>query len=194
MEASADQALGGLHNAHAALRDRAATRHPLTQAMVVSTAKLELSGRYTAIPLHDLLKREADRLHQNEDLLLSYTGEVSENGAYEGMLSRLEEASTALTSAMAATAYWGNETTDQWLLSEIQNFADAPRSGGLTVILDLQNLVMMHLFYATGIAALAADRYDTVKLRSRRGSQGKVSRIRCPSTRACPHLRWHYVG
>ncbi|QCO97069.1 hypothetical protein FCN77_04240 [Arthrobacter sp. 24S4-2] len=64
--------------------------------------------------------------------LLSYTGAVSENGAYGGMLSRLEEASTALTSAMAATAYWGNETADQWLLSEIQNFADASRSGGLT--------------------------------------------------------------
>jgi len=163
VEASADQALGELHNAYAALRDRAATRHPLTQATVVSTAKLELSGRYTAIPLHDLLKREADRLHQNEDLLLSYTGTLSTGGDYEGMRSRLEEASTALMSAMAATAYWGNETSDRWVLREIQNFSDAPRASGLTVVLDLHNLVMMRLFYATGIAALTAGRHDTVR-------------------------------
>lgn len=163
VEASADQALGELHNAYVALRERAASRHPLTQAMIVSTAKLELSGRYTAIRLHDLLKREADRLHQNEDLLLSYTGTLSTDGHYEGMRSRLEEESTALMSAMAATAYWGNETSDRWVLREIQNFSDAPRASGLTLVLNLHNLVMMRLFYATGIAALTAGRHDTVK-------------------------------
>ncbi|GAA3312029.1 SIR2 family protein [Arthrobacter ramosus] len=161
--ASADQALGELYNAYAALRERAATRHPLTAATLVSTAKLELSGRYTAIPLHDLLKREADGLHQNDDLLLSYTGALSPNGAYDGMRSRLEEASAALMSVMAATAYWGNEMSDHWVLREIQNFSDAPRASGLTVVLDLHNLVMMRLFYATGIAALTAGRYDTVR-------------------------------
>ncbi|GEB63247.1 hypothetical protein SAT01_06950 [Sinomonas atrocyanea] len=162
VESSADDALGKLHDACIALRDRAAARHPLTPAVVASTVRSELSGRYTAFHLHDLVKQEADRLHRQDDLVLSYTGTVSENGAYAGMVGRIEEASNVLVAAMSAAAYWGNETTDRWILSEIRNFAEAPKSGGVTVVLDLHNVVMMRLFYATGVGALAAGRYGTV--------------------------------
>lgn len=105
VRATADQALGELHDSYIALRDRAAVRHPLTPATVVATAKRELAGRFTAIRLHDLIKRESDRLHQHPDLLLSYTGVVSEDRAFAGMVDRLEEASSSLMSAVGAAAY-----------------------------------------------------------------------------------------
>jgi hypothetical protein len=160
---TADDALSQLTDSYFALRDRAAARNPLTPALIVSTAKRELSGRYTAIRLHDHLKRESDRLHQDADLLQSYTGNESPNGGYVGMVSRLEEQSTVLAAAIAATAYWGSESTDHWWLDEIETFGSAPRAGGLVGVLNLHNLVMLRLFSAAGIAAVAAGRYEAVR-------------------------------
>jgi hypothetical protein len=163
VQATADDAISDLLTIFQALKDRAASRDPLAPAVVVATAKRELSGRYTAVSLHDILKRESDRLHANEDLLQSFTGDEAPDG-YQKMVKRLEEASTVMAATVAATSYWGNEVTDTWWRREVQWLTRAPEFGsGQVRVLELHNLVAAQLFYSAGIAAVAAGRYESLR-------------------------------
>lgn len=162
VKATADDALGALHDSYLALRDRANARHPLTVAKAVGSAKRELAGRYTAIGLHDAIKQEADTLRNHPDLVQSYTGTAGQGG-HRGMAERLEEACHVLEGLIAATAYWGNEDTDRWWLGEIMAFSKGPSAGGTTDVLELHNLVVGRLFYAAGIGATAAGRYEILR-------------------------------
>jgi hypothetical protein len=78
---TADAALGNLADAVESLKERAA-RPSLAVAAGVGTAKRYLSGRATAIGLHDLIKQELDRLRNQNDLLQSHTGEEPPDGGY----------------------------------------------------------------------------------------------------------------
>ncbi|MBV1780040.1 SIR2 family protein [Paeniglutamicibacter sp. ABSL32-1] len=162
VKATADDALGALHDSYLALRDRANSRHPLTVATAVASAKRELAGRYTAIGLHDTIKREADTLRNHADLVQSYTGTAGPGG-HKGMVERLEDACRVLEGLVAATAYWGDEGTDQWWLGEIAAFGKGPSAGGTTDVLELHNLVVGRLFYAAGIGATASGRYEILR-------------------------------
>ncbi|MBT2568137.1 SIR2 family protein [Arthrobacter sp. ISL-85] len=159
----ADDVLNRLRDYYAFLRDRETRRHPLTVPAVVSTSRRQLAGNTTATDLHDLIKRQTDELHEHSDLVLSHSGNVSENGAFTGMVARLEESSSVLAAAIATAAYWGDESTDGWWMEEIQTFAAHPDGSGLTAVLNLHNLVMIQLFYAAGLAALARGRTQTIK-------------------------------
>lgn len=159
----ADEAMGELTDYYRFLRERAALHNPQTVPATVSTARRQLAGKETATDLHDLIKRQADALHQDPDLQLSYTGTISKEGAYQGMVQRIEESSEILTAATATAAYWGNDATDLWWLGEIQSFAPAPNAGGLTAVLGLHNVVMARLFHAAGVAALAQGRTETLR-------------------------------
>lgn len=159
VSSTADSALGKLADAVDSLKERAA-RHPLAVAAAVGIAKRYLSGRATAIGLHDLIKQELDRLRNQNDLLQSHTGEESADGGYPAMVARVEEATFVPTALLATSAYWGSESTDRWWTSEIPRFAGQARGSGLTDVLRLQTICASQFLYATGVSAVAAGRYD----------------------------------
>lgn len=155
---TADEAFGRLADAVSSLNVRLA-RHPLTALTAAETAKRELSGRWVAIGLHDTLGRELERLHSLPEL--NPTDNMSEApDGYLAMLSRIEEAVAVPSALVAALAFWGDTRTDIWWIDEIERLARHPRASGTTKLLRLPFIAGSALFYAAGVAATGARRYD----------------------------------
>lgn len=168
--ADADTAFGHLADGVAALTARQ-SRHPLTIPVAVETAKRELAGRPVAIGLHDRLRQELGRLHDRPEF---YVYTQKDPGPYEELVERVEEA-TLLPAALVATlAYWGSPETDRWWLSEVPRFATGVDGSGSVRLLNLRVVSGAMLFYAAGIAAVAAQRYDLLgQLFAARRSRGQ---------------------
>lgn len=152
----ADTGFGRLADGVDALASRRA-RHPMTVPVAVETAKRELSGRTVAIGLHDSLKREFTALHQSPEFHLT---DHHADADYEAMLARVEEASRMTGALVATLAYWGNEDTDNWWINELPRFATSLDGSGLVKLLSLRVVSGNILFYAAGVPAVAAQRFD----------------------------------
>lgn len=158
----ADTAMGRLIDNVNSLADKQAL-HPLTLVGAVGTAKRYLAGRPTAIGLHDHIKQEIDTLHRQPDILQSVTGTESANGGYRGMVARVEEATSVVSSLRAASAYWGDESTDRWWIEEIPRLSTRSQGSGLVKILELPKVSSVQMFYAAGLGAIASGRFNLVK-------------------------------
>lgn len=154
--ADADTAFGHLADGVEALTTRR-SRHVLTVPVAVETAKRELAGRPVAIGLHDRLRQELDRLHDRSEF---YTHNQKDADPYEELVERVEEA-TLLPAALVATlAYWGRPETDRWWLNEVPRLATGVDGSGSVRLLNLRVVSGSMLFYAAGVAAVAAQRFD----------------------------------
>jgi len=160
--ADADTAVGRLSDAVASLADRQ-SRHPLTLGTSVGSAKRYLAGRSTAIGLHDLIKQEVDILRGQQDLVDCVSGNESLNGGYRAMVDRVEEATLVLSGLAAASAYWGDQSTDRWWMEEVPRLATRTIGSGLVNVLELPKVSGAQLFYAAGVAAAAAGRLDLAR-------------------------------
>ena len=157
--ATADEALGQLADAVASLQSRAA-RHPLTLAVAVAAAKRDLSGRSVAIPLHDRLRDELNRLAESPDLRRTTFQLPGDDVELVEVHARIEEALVVPCALAATTAYWGNSGTDPWWEPQIEAFARPVRGSGSTALLRSVTLPAAHLLYSCGVAAVASRRYD----------------------------------
>ena len=155
----ADLALGRLADSVAALNQRQA-RHPLLLLVAVETAKRQLAGNLTAVPLHDSIKSEIGDLRALsflETIGLPLTSSVTTARAV------ILEAAPVAAGLIAACAYWGNSITDRWWIGELASLSNRRRGGGLTDLLDLPKLAGTVLYHAAGVAAIAARRYDLAR-------------------------------
>lgn len=176
----ADTGFGRLADGVDALMSRR-SRHPLTVPVAVEIAKRELSGRVVAINLHDTLKSEFAALHQVPEFNLM-THQATDN--YEEMLACVEEA-TRITGALIATlTYWGSQSTDSWWIDELPRFATPAEGSGLVKLLNLRVVSGSILFYAAGVSAVAAQRFEVLgrlfaRRRPNRYSSGYEYLARC---------------
>ncbi len=76
-------------------------------------------------------------------------------GAYDGAFADLVQ-------AVALIGYWGGRCSSETLLHGIKRTCDRMESGGTTGWLNLQWYPPLLLFYAAGIAAIAAGKFDTL--------------------------------
>lgn len=155
---TADAALGQLADAVTALQTRAA-RHHLTLPVAVAAAKRDLSGQGVAIPLHDRLRDELNRLAQIPDLQRT-TFELAADDELEHTYARIEEALVVPCALAATTAYWGDADTDPWWEPQIEAFARPVHGSGSLALLRSVTLPAAHLLYSCGVAAAASRRYD----------------------------------
>jgi hypothetical protein len=161
MPATADYAIGRLADAVQSMKTRQA-RHPLTVSAVSDTAKRELSGRWTAIQLHDTWNAELENLRTDPAIDLSQYGTAQPLGGYPLLVERVEELSKVPAALVAVMTYWGNATTDEWWIQDIVRFATQPRAGGLVSLLQLRMIAGATMFYAAGVAAVASKRYEVL--------------------------------
>lgn len=160
VRSDADTAMGVLADAVTALHDRDA-RHPLALPVLVASAKRDLSGRTTAVGVHDLLRTEMAVLHEHPDLALP--SERQPDRPMKVITRGLREASMTSAALLAATAYWGDERTDQWWLDEVVRLAHQRRGDGYTSILALPRVCGAQLFGAAAVASIAAKRYTLTR-------------------------------
>ncbi|OPX05193.1 SIR2 family protein [Mycobacterium sp. AT1] len=156
MRSSADEGFGELTEAVESLQIRRA-RQPLAMPAAVETAKRELSGRWTAIRLHDTLNKEFDRSSDTVDLP-DYRN-AADYGGLAALVASTEEHSQILAALLAVMAYWGDEGTDDWWVDEIGRLSAQPRASGLVALLKVRLIASSFLFYAAGVAAVAKKRY-----------------------------------
>jgi len=155
----ADTGFGHLADGVAALASRR-SRHPLTIPVAVETAKRELAGQAVAIGLHDRLGQELDALHRLPEFHLT---DHQQDGHYARMLVRVEDATRLPAALLMALTYWGADETDRWWIDEIPRFAISVDGSGLVKLLSLRVVSGAILFYAVGVAAVAAQRFELLR-------------------------------
>lgn len=176
VQGDADESLGRLADAHAALRMRQA-RHPLTLIDAVAAVKRDLSGGHVAISSHDRLRSELARLRDLPELGLA---EKPDGESYGRVAARVVESALPAAATIATLAYWGDETTDQWWMDELRQFSGRTETGGLVSFLELPIVAGRVLYQAAAVAALAARRYSVLRgLFTRQASPqfGRVDRL-----------------
>jgi len=161
IQENADQGFGWLADSVEAL-DRRRSRHPFTVATAIETAKRELSGDWVAINLHDRLGRELAALAENEVLQIQDPGSAEPYGGYDGVVETIEEATRISAALIATLAYWGDSTTDDWWVDQLERFGQSTRASGEVRFLSTRTIAGSILFYAAGVAAVAAARSDLI--------------------------------
>jgi len=169
IKSDADESLGFLADAITSIAANRG-RHPLMIPTAAAMAKKELSGQRTSISLHDTFHQELERLASIPEFTLpSDHSELLQSpgfvGDAMGAARRSAEASKVAGTIAACMAYWGDETTDRWLLDAIARFS-APMSTNMGPALANMSLIAgQALFYSSGVAAVAGRRWDlAVKL------------------------------
>jgi NAD-dependent SIR2 family protein deacetylase len=138
-----------------------AREHPVSTAIAVASAKRALAGTRQAISLHDALRREFTRI----TALPMRQGPwhtADEPAEYTHRLDTLQAEIERLLALVATCAYWGSDETDRWWIGDIEQLAEPSGDGGLTSLLDLVRAPATMVTYAAGVAALAAERWQTL--------------------------------
>ncbi len=157
---TADDAFGHLADQVDAMRNRRA-RQPLSSSVAVSRIKRDLAGDGPAIPAHDMLFSEFTRLRGLPEFHLENYSNTTELPTF---VQRIFEGARIPAASVAAFAYWGDASTDQWWLAEIERFArPARRVSGAVALLELPLVAGSLMFYCAGGAAAAGQRFDLIR-------------------------------
>lgn len=187
---TADGAFVRLSDAVIAMRRREA-RHPLTPTVAVDRIKRDLTNQHPAITAHDTLTTELATLDTTPALDISNYHSELILGTYQTIVEQVDERCRVSAAAVAALTYWGNETTDGWWLPAVEQWSRSIDRGGFNDPLDTPLLAGVRLFYAAGIAATAAKRYDLLaELFALPTTATATHRRRVP---ACMTLGWNSV-
>lgn len=136
--------------------------HPLSTKVAVATLKGYLTEERHRIRVHDLVMREAERLHG--ELL---TPNFSPTGALtiEELARRVrvyEGLSEVLLALVITGVYWGSEVHDGLWVKCLLRIADLGLRKGAPALLDLEKYPALLLLYSTGIASVAAGHYKAL--------------------------------
>lgn len=157
LKSTADDAFGHLADQVDAMRNRSA-RHPLSLSVAVNRIKRELAGAGPAISAHDMLAGEFSKLREHSAFHLT---NYNDNSNIVALIEQVFEAARIPAGSIAALAYWGNGTTDQWWLAELERFAKPfRRANGYTALLELPLIAGAVMFHCAGVSATAAQRFD----------------------------------
>jgi len=138
--------------------------HPLSAKLAVATVKRYLDDRSSKIRLGDLVFEETENLHRelNSSDFAPNETQRSENEVIR-RIDKYNSLCETLVAIMAAGCYYGESDVGTLWFSALQRIANAnERLGGVSYLLDLQKYPALLLLYAGGIAAVAAERYDTL--------------------------------
>lgn len=156
--------LGKAADAADALAEQRLT-DPVTRTVAVSYARRALSGRATAVPLHDTLRRELDRVAALPPVTSTdfpSAPAVDGDAEHARRLALVTAGTGNLLGLVATSAYWGNDTTDRWWAPDMASLAGPHTSTGSRDLIALRNSPSALLLHAAAIAALAAGRNELV--------------------------------
>jgi hypothetical protein len=131
---------------------------PVAPGLAVAYAKRALVGPGTAVPLHDNVRRELDRVAALEPL--TTTDFNSDSEEYERRRDILLAGSETLSALLATCAYWGNDETDEWWVHDLARLGRAHGFSGLTRLMELRLAPATLAVHAAGLAAVGRGRLD----------------------------------
>lgn len=134
---------------------------PIAPAVAVAYAKRALSGRGTAVPLHDTLRRELDRVTLLEPLVTTDCNSGSPD-EYTRRRDILLAGCQTLAALVATCAYWGDSGTDEWWINDLSRLGSVRGLGGATNLIELRLAPATLLLHAAGLAAVGMGRVDLI--------------------------------
>ncbi|MDP3147484.1 MAG: hypothetical protein Q8N83_00005, partial [Ignavibacteria bacterium] len=139
-------------------------QHPISSKIAIATSKKYLSDSKYNINLHDLIisetKKVIDELSENS---LSAQGNFSKE-EYLRRVSVYESKMEILLNIVITISYWGNSSQSSYITKCIESTVNSNSFvGGVVAYINQKKYPSLLLMYATGISALANDRYDLIK-------------------------------
>jgi hypothetical protein len=179
--------------------------HPLSAKMAVATVKRYIVSEQERIRLRDLAVEETEALYRNlsEERFPVHGGATNEEFARR--VQQYEALTEVVRAVLVTGCYWGERPhAEYWAraIERIGNAAVEPHraSPGTILWLNLRKYPALVLLYSGGIAALAAERYDTLvamltlpKIRHTRPQAPVVVHVNTDAV--CePHFGWPIGG
>lgn len=140
--------------------------HPLSVELAVRMAKRFIAGDRYRIKLHDLVMAETD-------LVLAAMKGLSVHAKFSDELyveraKQYEAMTERLVTVVLNIAHWGDVTAVRLVISAVERLMlAASEYNGINHWLDLQLYPAALMFYAAGLALVAAERYDLLKVLTR---------------------------
>jgi hypothetical protein len=181
IESNADEALGFLEDAVVSMATKR-SRHPLTVSVAVATAKRELSKEPVSIHLHDTLHRELNLITTLPETTVpedpnEAVAALAAMGGTRNMAQRTAEAAKSATALAACLGYWGHSDQYVKLLFDAISRLSTPLSAHpLPEIGGMSRVAGQSVFYAAGVAAVAAERWELLLRLLQLETPGKRSR------------------
>jgi hypothetical protein len=138
--------------------------HPLSAKLAAATLKRYLPDPGARIRLHDLVHDETERLvAQLTDSAFPAETTLPAATEIQQRVTRYNALTETLRSILITGCYWGDMMQIPTWVACLERVANAndPMSG-LTYLVDLRRYPALVLFYAAGLGAVAAGRYDTL--------------------------------
>ena len=139
-------------------------QHPLSAKVAVAAVKRYIVDLSARIRLRDLVHEETERLAQALTIG-SFPAAATQDPAKE-LLSRLQKYDAlceTLVDVLATGAYWGDQQQAKLWANSVRRIGNLPHDqGGLVYLVKLRRYPALILFYAAGIAAVAAGNNTTV--------------------------------
>lgn len=159
LAATADAGLSRMAEGVAAISDTDPAA-PVTTRVAVGAAKRALRGQTVSMSLHDDLRRGFTRLRELPAMTDPDTNTRDMHGTIQSMLAAFDRELPVLSAQVATTAYWGDESTDPWWISGIQELADYESRAGLTEVSHTRLHPSVVLWYSGYVAAVARGRWS----------------------------------
>jgi hypothetical protein len=143
--------------------------HPLSPKPAKAAVKRYVVDEVHRIRLHDLVMDEANRIHEEltgpltGGYALLYHGDANSD-ELERRLKQYEALSEVLCSIMATGCRWGEQQHHSNWTACLERLSNLPSVGRNGVWGDLRYYPALLGLYAGGVAALAADRLDTLQV------------------------------
>lgn len=162
--ADSDSFLSTLKDKVSSLRELSVA-HPLSSKLAVQSLKRYLPNPQDEIRLHDLLARETENVVSAcSPSHFSFDGSFSQE-EFAKRVSSYEATTEILQSLLATGCFWGTRAQIPIWVRALQRLANPPLPGGgpyREIWQRLSYYPSLLLFYAGGIGAVAAKKYDTL--------------------------------
>jgi hypothetical protein len=148
--------------------------HPLSAKLAQATLKRYVVEDRHRIRLHELVIEELDRVYAEltgplqGGYGLLYHGTPTQEALTE-RLSIYERLTETLRALFASGCYWGGDAQHDLWVTCLERLANLPEQGGNQVWINLRRYPALLTLYAGGIAAVSANRYDTLAALLTRG-------------------------
>lgn len=128
---------------------------PHSVMAAVAVAKRELAGAHVAIPLHDTIRSEIERVQNLPELMADpHAAGYDQIEVVNAVIAECE----VLVALTATAEYWGRAETDRWWMADITRMARRPLLSGSVNVLDRPRLPGLFMAWSAGTAAVATNR------------------------------------
>lgn len=136
--------------------------HPLSVQAAVATVKRYIVDDQQRVRLADLFNQETESLYSQlsaTNFPLNVQGDLADEVSQR--VRQYDRLTDMLGSMMVTGAYWAEEQHYRTLRRPLERLGHVDDTGGYVALSNLRRYPAFRLAFACGIAALAADRYDT---------------------------------